>query len=192
MLFYDHAWPATPDTCPCDFDLIDWLAGLPVSRSIAFNRTMLHFGSGLHHCVGLAVAEQQLPIRLVSLTASPVEHAEYVRLAIERPDIMRRYQCVFGDIYAFDPRAFLPPLDIATLFHLCEFTDDRRAAYGGVDDEGVVSRFVEALRPGGRLLFYTGSMRYDRARPIVDAFVARGELVDDGTFRSLRICRVPA
>lgn len=190
QLITDTPWDAAPDRCPCDWDFVEWLRRQPRVRSIDWARTVFHMGTGAHHHVGRSVAEEQMPYRVIGLTASPEELAEYARLMVEQPSYLLRYQVHFGDIYVFDPLRWTPMLDIVTLFHLCEFTDERRKEYGGWDDEAVLMRFLEHMEPGGRVLFYTGSVGYSRAEPIIERLRHRGIIRDSDAFKSLRICTV--
>lgn len=195
MITYDHAWPATPDTCPPDFDLVAWLFAHREEAIGDGNWRVFHMGTGAHHHVGLSVAEmrdddeQRNPFHVIGLTASVMELDAYVTNARANAAITNRYTTIFGDIYTFDPRMFVGPLDVATLFHLGEFTDERRTLYGGATDFAVLRRFVRAVRPGGYLIMYPGSMAYDRIRLDVDVLV-RDRLVEECEgFRSLRVLR---
>lgn len=190
QLITDTPWPAAPDRCPCDWDFVEWLQQQPLARSIAFSRIVFHMGTGLHHRVGLAQAEARSPYRVIGLTASPEELAEYAAQMVERPQYLHRYQVHFGDIYAFDPVWWLPMLDVVSLFHLCEFTDERRREYGAWDDEAVLLRFLERMNPGGMVLFYTGSVGYERAKPIIARASERGLITAGYEFKSLRVCMV--
>lgn len=187
-LITDTPWLAAPTRCPCDWDFVEWLETRPRVRSIEYGRTVFHMGTGMHHYVGQMVSAARMPYRVIGLTASPEEHAEYARLMVENPLALHRYQVLFGDIYVFDPSRWVPMLDEVTLFHLCEFTDERRRAYGGWDDEAVLMRFLERMEPGGHVFFYTGSVGYERAEPLIAGAIQRG-IIDEGTiFKSLRVC----
>ena len=61
------------------------------------------------------------------ITAAPQEYQKYIELAIARPEVLRYYNAVFGDIYLLNEK-LLPVFDVVTLFHLCEFRGetDRR------------------------------------------------------------------
>lgn len=181
MIYYRHAWPASFDTCPPDDDFGKWLAEADVR-----DRTIFHFGTGAHHRLGQVAA--WLGNRTLGLTASREEMDAYESLVIDNPALARNYQVLFGDIYLLNPM-LLPDLDIATVFHLCEFTDPRRSApdYGGCSDTEVCERLRSRLRPGGWLVAYPGSMAWNRAAPIFEDFVARGRLLAPSHFRSLAL-----
>lgn len=191
QLITDTPWDAAPDRCPCDWDFVDWLvldaetvAGAP------YTRTVFHMGTGAHHYVGTRAQSVRTQARVVGFTASPEELAEYARLMIAHPEYLLRYQVLFGDIYVFDPTRWLPMLDVVTLFHLCEFTDERRNEYGGWDDDAVLMRFIERTHKGGCILFYMGSVGYSRAVPVIQRAVDRGLISSGIEFKSLRSCRV--
>lgn len=183
MLTYDHAWPESFDSCPCDRDFVDWLLKKEVS-----GQTIFHFGTGAHHTVGMSAAS--LENHVIGLTASRGEMDAYEEWAIIMPHRAQCYQVIFGDIYTINPR-LLPDLDIVTLFHLCEFTDARRAEYGGCDDREVALRLLSRMKPDGSLLGYPGSMAWVRAEPIFAGLVEEGLLREPVLWRSLAIYKVP-
>lgn len=179
LLYYRHAWPESFATCPPDDDLGKWLARNGLREEVIF-----HFGTGAHHRLGQVAA--WLGCYTIGITASRAEMDAYEELVIAQPDIAACYQVWFGDIYLLQP-ALLPELDIATLFHLCEFTDPRRGEYGGCTDYEVATRLISRLRPGGCIMAYPGSMAWDKAAPIFERLVAEGRLEAPQFYRSLAI-----
>jgi hypothetical protein len=93
------------------------------------------------------------PQRRAGVTAAPQEYEAFVRLAIERPDVLRHYNAVFGNIYLLN-RKLLPVFDVVTLFHLCEFRGDKNDAYGAMTDLDLVNLLTNHTRPAGHLLFF--------------------------------------
>lgn len=182
---YDEPWNLDLAVCPCDQHLLDWIAAQDLRGARIF-----HFGTGNHHLVGLRSAEDGRGNAVLGITASVEEHASYVRLLIERPEIGRTYKVLFGDVYQLD-RRLLPELDVATLFHLGEFWSERNAAYGAMTDRQLAGLLLDALVPGGWLLLYTGSFAYDKAAAIADALEAEGRLLPAGRFATLRLARKP-
>lgn len=189
-LITDTPWPASPDRCPCDWDFVEWLAREKRNTALGRARTVFHMGTGAHHFVGFTVAAQRMPYRVIGLTASPVELNHYAAHVVAEPSTLHRYQVLFGDIYVFDPDFWLTRLDIVSLFHFCEFTDERRDAYGGWDDTSVLMRFIERTRTGGHILFYMGSVGYSRSVPIIQRMVDLGLISAGVEFKSLRVCEV--
>lgn len=185
----DAPWDWQPERCAVDADIVEWLAEMPVVRSLEFSRVMFHMGTGLHHLVGLTEARRQSATHVIGMTASPAEIARYATLASVEPLILHRYEVLFGDIHVFDPRVWLPPLDIVSLPHLGEFTDERRNAYGGVDEAEVLARFIQQSNPGATFLFYTGSVGYERLEPVLNGARMAGYLVNTRHFKSLHIMR---
>lgn len=177
MLIYNHAWPASFETCPPDDDFGKWLAERDFKGA-----TIFHFGTGEHHRLGTVAA--WLGNRTIGITASRREMDAYEELVIAQPQIARNYQVWFGDIYLLNP-ALLPALDIATVFHLCEFTDPRRAEYGGCTDYDICIRLLSAMRPNGCLVAYPGSMAWNKAQPILESLVREGALESPLLYRSL-------
>ena len=177
------SWPLLPDVCPCDVHLCDYLEERRVRGAALF-----HFGSGGHHIVGLRNQRARLENDILALTASPSEHARYISLVVSDPTLGQHYRVLFGDIYELRPAA-LPTFDLATLFHLCEFSpepDDGRL----LDDAGVLGLVRSQVRPGGRLLFYEGSFAYRRAASLVERAVGDGEMTFDERYKSLVVYRV--
>ena len=158
---YNYRWDLRPDECPCDVQLVDWL-----DRNGTADAAIFHFGTGGHHHVGIQCAKPERRNAVLGITASPEEHAAFVSLAIERPDILRFYHCLFGDIYLLNQR-LLPTFDAVTLFHLCEFRGEANEAYGAMTDLDVANLLADRTRPGGHILFYTGSNAFDRAREVI-------------------------
>ena len=103
---------------------------------------------------------------------------------------MKSYLAYFGDIYLTNAR-LLPELDIATMFHAGEYigANTTTAEYGGVDDLGVTRILLDRMRPGGHVLFYTGSFAFDKAEAIATTLEREGKLAREGTFKSLLVCR---
>lgn len=180
MQIIRRPWKLKPQDCPCDTDFVDWLS----DQSLR-DQTIFHFGTGEHHVVGLSAARSGAGHAVVGITATPAEHDAYVRLAKTEPEITKRYVVYFGDIYNLNAR-LLPELDVATLFHLCEFADDR-VGYRGLNDESLLRTVGERLRPGGRMLFYAGSYAYPRAAPLIEAWAASSGFSEVPGFRSLRV-----
>ena len=172
-----RGWPLTPLRCPCDLDLIDWLRTRRVHGA-----TIMHFGTGSHHVVGRDNHLRGANV-VIGITASDEEHGHYRRLVAADPRLAQTYQVWCTDIYSL-PARVIPPLDIATLFHLCEFSahpdDDRR----------LMTTLAAAIRPGGHMLFYTGSDGYRETEPLILDAIDHGVLRIEESSGSLRICVV--
>ena len=82
------------------------------------------------------------------------------------PELSRWYAAYFGDIYMLN-RQMLPELDIATLFHLCEFRTEQNDSYGALTDRQVLNLLTEKLRPGGLMMFFPGSYAFAKAEPVI-------------------------
>ncbi|WP_343794767.1 hypothetical protein [Brevundimonas kwangchunensis] len=176
-------WKLSVEDCPCDVDFTTWLAGNGVT-----GRSIFHFGSGEHHHVGLYCARDGAGNSVLAVTATPREHDAYVRIVTKQPEVSKRYAVQFGDIYTTNA-ALLPVFDIVTLFHLCEFRDERNDAYGALTDAELLELMAGRVAASGHLLVYPGSYAWARAEPIVEAWASSGvfERLDD--FRSLRVYR---
>ena len=184
---WDDHWDFRPEDCPCDVDLVAWLDEKGIRDAAIY-----HFGTGGHHHVGIECARPERRNSVLAITAAPQEHDSFVRLARERPEVLRFYNAVFGDIYLLNER-LLPEFDVVTLFHLCEFRGPANDAYGALTDLEVTRILTRRLKPGGYLLFFPGSFAWDRAndsaKHIVAAWERDGGVERVGTFRSLLVYR---
>lgn len=163
---YNEGWPYQPDLCPADDHLIEWWQQ-QTDYAILF-----HMGPGLHH----KVASLATPFtRVFSYTVSPQEVAAYAQL----PHLTRQYyHCYQRDVN--DSTMKLPNVDVATLFHLGEYT--YLPELTEQDYINTIKRFEGSLWPGGVLIAYTGSSAADRIIPIFDKLYPNAE-----DFKSLRI-----
>ena len=77
------------------------------------------------------------------------------------------------------------------MFHAGEYIGDNTTSpeYGGVDDLGVTRILLDRMRPGGHVLFYTGSFAFDKTDAMVATLEREGKLRRDGEFKSLLVCR---
>jgi hypothetical protein len=77
------------------------------------------------------------------------------------------------------------------MFHAGEFISANTTSpeYGGMDDLGVTRVLLDRMRPGGYVLFYTGSFAFDKAEAIVAVLEGEKKLARAGTFKSLLVCR---
>ncbi|MFL5110721.1 MAG: hypothetical protein ACJ8DL_08440 [Microvirga sp.] len=154
LLFWDDSWDLREKECPCDVHFIEWLDREKITGSAIY-----HFGTGNHHHVGIECARESRRNAVLGITAAPQEYQKYIELAIARPEVLRTYNAVFGDIYLLNPK-LLPVFDVVTLFHLCEFRGERTDAYGGATDLEVANLLTDKTRPGGHILFFTSSFAF--------------------------------
>ena len=186
MNFWDAKWDLDEAQCPCDIHFNQWIEANKIA-----GKTIYHFGTGTHHIVGLTQAANGANNAVFAITASTVEYDAYIRLANERPQLMKSYLAYFGDIYLTNAR-LIPALDIATMFHAGEYIGANTTSpeYGGMDDLGLTRILVGQMRPGGHVLFYTGSFAFDKAEAIVETLGREKKLERAETFKSLLVCRV--
>jgi hypothetical protein len=155
---YDDNWETRGE---CDIHLIEWLDQKRITDAAIY-----HFGTGGHHYVGVECAKPARRSSVFGITASPQEYQNYVRLVTGRPDVMRYYNAVFGDIYLLNEK-LLPTFDLVTLFHICEFRGPQTDAYGGLTDLAVTNLLTDKTRPGGHILFYTSSFAFAEAKTVI-------------------------
>jgi hypothetical protein len=185
MNFWDAKWDLDEAQCPCDVHFNDWIEANKIA-----GKTIYHFGTGMHHIVGLTQAANGANNAVFAITASTIEYNQYIKLALERPQILISYLAYFGDAYLTNPR-LLPELDIATMFHAGEYigANTTTPEYGGIDDLGVTRLLLGRMRSGGHVLFFTGSFAFDKAEAIVATLEGEKKLAREGTFKSLLVCR---
>lgn len=186
MHYWKESWGLDVQQCPCDVHFLEFLHAQAIRHASVF-----HFGTGSHHIVGIDTAEDGSGNHVLGITASTQEYDAYVKLAIERPAITRTYKAFFGDIYLLDEK-LLPAFDVVTLFHLCEFRTEKNDLYGGLTDLALAEMLTDKLRPGGYMLFYKGSMAFDRARPVIDQLATRRPLVRVPDSQTLEVYRKTA
>ncbi len=162
--FWDAVWDLRIDECPCDVHFNDWIETTGVKNAAIF-----HFGTGSHHVVGIQQAENGLNNHVLAITAAPKEYDTFVQLAIDRPEVEKIYKAFFGDIYQLDAR-LLPNFDVVTLFHLCEFRNERNDVYGALTDREVLDLLTDKLNSGGYMLFYTKSFAFEPAAKVIAAW----------------------
>jgi hypothetical protein len=178
-------WDLDETQCPCDVHFNDWIA----ERKLT-GRAIYHFGTGTHHIVGRVQAENGSGNIVFAITASTEEYESYVKLVSENSAVARSYLAYFGDIYLTNPR-LLPEFDVVTLFHLCEFPAPNTASaeYGGLTDLDLLIALGDRLRPGGHLLFYTGSFAFDAAERAIAEWQKVRSVEHVGAFKSLLVYR---
>jgi hypothetical protein len=185
--FWDAYWDLRESECPCDVHFVEWL-----DRNGVTDSTIFHFGTGGHHFVGVECANPKRRNAVLGITAAPQEYETYIKLAIARPDVLRHYNVVFGDVYLVNQK-LLPDLDVVTLFHLCEFRGEKNDAYGALTDLEVTNLLTDKIRPGGHILFFPGSFAYDRAdhsaKEVVAAWEHQRDVLRVGAFKSLLVYR---
>lgn len=172
MQFYQEnsSWKLDPKTCPCDLEFLEY-----VKKSEISGKSIFHFGTGTHHVIGLENQQLNQPNEILGITASAPEHQAYIRLVLKNKALAKYYKVLFGDIYTLTANT-LPPLDIVNLFHLCEFYLPEHANLLHQNDESLVQLFLSKLNPGGKILFYSGSIGWGNAEPIVKSFEAAGKI----------------
>ena len=180
---WDVNWALDLKVCPCDQHFMEFLHERKISKSVIY-----HFGSGGHHLVGRECARDGADNVVLSITASPQEHDDYVKLLIAEPKLAFSYICYFSDIYTFDGR-LMPQFDVTTLFHLCEFRSEQNDAYGALTDYQVLEAMVKQTRKGGIIAFYSGSFAWPSAKPLVERAVAEGLITFDCDYKTLPVYR---
>ena len=134
------------------------------------NKLIYHFGTGTHHVLGVGQATNKSGNAVFAITAS---REEYELRSSCRPTRLRSaksYLTHFGDIYLTQPKA-AAGFDVVTMFHLCEFFFPNTASkgYGGLDDKKLLDLFTAKTKPGGYILFYTRSIAFPKAAPIIES-----------------------
>jgi len=181
--FWDAVWDLQLAQCPCDVHFCDWLETEKIMDASIF-----HFGTGSHHVIGIRTAENGSNNCVLGITASPGEYESFVKLAIDRPDVEKSYKVFFGDIYQLEKR-LLPEFDVVTLFHLCEFRDERNDLYGALTDLEVATMLTQLTRPGGYIVFYTKSFAFDTAEKVIAVWETEQQVEKVGLYETLLVYR---
>lgn len=186
--FWDAYWDLRPQECPCDVDFVAWLDDNGVRDAAIY-----HFGTGGHHHVGIECAKPERRNAVLGITAAPQEHETYLKLALARPEVIRHYNVVFGDIYLLNAK-LLPVFDAVTLFHLCEFRGEKNDAYGALTDLEVANLLTDKTRPGGHILFFPGSYAFDwegptSAKKVIAEWECGRDVERVGAYKSILVYR---
>ncbi len=182
--YWNQTWSLDEAQCPCDLHLVQYLEEKAVRDASIF-----HFGTGNHHIVGLEAAKANNAV--LGITASPQEYDDYVELLIKNPRLGHTYKAYFGDIYQLDPR-LLPPFDYAALFHVGEFRTPENDSYGALTDLEMTLIMADKLRPGGEIMFYTGSYAFDKAEAVAQELVKVRPFAPAPDYKSLKIFKKQA
>ena len=181
---YKDTWALDVPVCPCDVHFNDFVTDMKIK-----NASIFHFGTGSHHVIGIQAAEDGRNNAVFAITASVGEYDSYVRLITDQPAIGNFYKAYFGDIYQLDSR-LLPEFDVVTLFHLCEFRTEANDAYGALTDLEMAKVLIDKIRPGGYVLFYQGSMAFDKAVDVIAKLEKQRDLTRLPDFKRLQVYRV--
>ena len=183
--FWNSTWHLDEKQCPCDVHFLDYL-----DETKATGRNIFHMGTGSHHVVGLKVASNGSNNQVLGITASKEEYQAFVDLLIDNARLGFTYKVYFGDIYQIDKR-LMPALDSATLFHIGEYRTSDNDSYGALTDTDMTLVLADSLKPGGEILFYTGSFAYDKGKEAGSALVSHRGFKDAGMYKTLHIFRKP-
>ena len=111
-----------------------------------------------------------------------------MELLIQNPRLGHAYKAYFGDIYQLDPR-LLPEFDYVTLFHVGEFRTPENDSYGALTDLEMTLVLADKVKPGGEILFYTGSFAYDKAQIVERDLVTLRPFEPVADYKSLKVYR---
>jgi hypothetical protein len=181
MNYWTSSWDLHEDVCPCDVHFNDWVANQKLK-----DKTIYHFGTGTHHVVGIKQAARKN--RVYGITASKEEYEAYVTLVTENSGVAKNYLAYFGDIYLTNPD-LLPEFDVVTMFHLCEFFFPNTASkeYGGFTDAQVLDLFTKKTAKGGYILFYKGSIAFEKAAKVIAKWEKKAPVKRVGEFKTLLV-----
>jgi hypothetical protein len=184
--YWNQTWSLDEAQCPCDVHFVQYLEEKKVTNAAIF-----HFGTGNHHIVGLKGAEDGVNNAVLGITASPQEYDDYVELLIKNPRLGHTYKAYFGDIYQLDAR-LLPQFDYAALFHVGEFRTAENDVYGALTDLEMTLLLADKIKPGGEILFYTGSFAYDKAEAVAAELVKVRAFAPAPDYKTLKVYKKQA
>jgi hypothetical protein len=185
MNYWTDKWDLHEDICPCDVQFNDWMKEQGLKDKIVY-----HFGTGTHHVIGIDQATNGSGNVVFAITASIEEYEAYIKLVSENAKVSKNYLAYFGDIYLSNAR-LLPDFDVVTMFHLCEFFFPNTASkeYGGFTDRQMLDLYTDKTRSGGYVLFYMGSMGWDKTRDMLPAWEKAKGMQKVGEFKRLLVYR---
>ena len=125
-------------------------------------------------------------MKLLGLLLLHPEHQEYVRLSLKDRLLSKYYKVLCTDIYTLTDRS-LPMLDVISLFHLGEFYMPEEAHFLHHNEESLLAMFLSKLNPNGKILFYTKSIGWGYAEPIIASFVKQGKMQKIEEYKSLLV-----
>ncbi|MEA5618315.1 hypothetical protein VB711_10770 [Cronbergia sp. UHCC 0137] len=175
------SWELQPERCPCDLEFIEYLQKMNIQ-----DQTIFHFGTGSHHILGLENQKLEKPNEIIGITASAPEHQEYIRLSLKDRLLAKYYKVICTDIFTLTDRS-LPMLDVVSLFHLGEFYMPEDAPFVHHNEESLIALFLSKLNPGGKILFYTKSIGWGNAEPIIKSFEAQGKIHKIEEYKNLLV-----
>lgn len=175
------SWELKPHLCPCDVDFIKYLEQQQIQ-----NQTIFHFGTGSHHILGLENQNLSDPNQILGITASVLEHQKYVNLCQENRYLNKYYKVLFADIYTLTADV-LPMFDIVSLFHLGEFYLPEEADFIHHNDQSLIEMFLSKLNPGGRILFYPGSVGWGKVVEYIEKCEYDGKIHKVAEYNSLLV-----
>lgn len=183
MNYWTDKWDLAEDVCPCDVHFNHWVEAEGLKDKLIY-----HFGTGTHHVIGAEQATNGSGNRVFAITASIEEYEAYIELCTERSAVSKNYLAYFGDIYLTNA-GLLPEFDVVTMFHLCEFffPNTASAEYGGMTDLEVLELFTDKLKVGGQILFYTKSIKFDRAEDVIAQWEKSRKVERVGMFKTLLV-----
>ena len=162
LLYWNDAWELDETLCACDIHFIEWLR-----RKDIRNSSIFHMGTGAHHTVGIEVSNDEKNNMLTAVTACPEEYVRYMNYCIDHPKLAWSYKPIFTDIYCLDERQ-IPPLDVASLFHIGEFSNEIRGEGPGLTDLQVLEIVFSKIKPGGFLLLYANSIGFPKIQEQIE------------------------
>jgi SAM-dependent methyltransferase len=174
-------WKLQPELCPCDLELIEYLQNHQVE-----NKTIFHFGTGIHHILGLENHKLAIPNEIFGITFSVPEYEEYINLCLKHRGLSKFYKVLYADIYTLTAR-FLHTFDVVALFHVGEFYMPEKAAFVHHDDESMIELFLSKLNPGGKILFYKNSTGFWKAEAILKSFEKQGKIQKVEEYKNLLV-----
>lgn len=171
-------WNLNPQTCPPDLDFIEYIENDMPEESFQ----IFHMGCGLHHTVGLWAARKvNAYVRSISIT--PPEIEEYIRLATSYPNLNAHYLVDFGDIHLYPP-VLLPQFNYVTLFHLGEISS---FTYPGYTILQVVENFANHVVEGGKIFFFNRSVAWKKIENLIYSYLSEALHWNISNYKSLII-----
>ena len=183
--YWNATWSLDEAQCPCDIHFVEYL-----EEKRRKDAAIFHFGTGNHHIVGLKARRERLQQRRARHHRLAAGVRRLRRAADQEPAARPHLQGLLRRHLPARSPACCRAFDYAALFHVGEFRTPENDSYGALTDLEMTLVLADKLKPGGEILFYTGSFAYDKAEAVAKELVkTRPFDAGAGDYKTLRIFR---
>ena len=161
-----------------------------IAKNKIKNKLIYHFGTGTHHVIGIKQATNKSGNAVFAITASKEEYEAYIELSTDEGAGVESLCRLFRRHLSDQPEA---PAGLRRRHHVPSvrvlLPNTASKAYGGMTDEKLLDLFTAKTKKSGHILFYMGSMAWNKALPIVQKWEKRAPVKRVGEFKTLLVFR---